>query len=63
MTFTLAARIVAAILFSLPLRSTAEEVQREVQATVKGSLDGYIREAILMGATAAVSQDTDGTHE
>lgn len=61
-TFVLAARIAGTVLSSLPLHSTAEEVQREVQATVKGSLDGYIRDAILMGATPAVSRDTDGTH-
>jgi FlaG/FlaF family flagellin (archaellin) len=60
-TFVLTARIAATVLSSLPLHSTTEEIQREVQATVKGSLDGYVREAILVGATA-VSRDTDGTH-
>ena len=61
-TFMLAARIAATVLSSLPLRSTAETVQREVQATVKESLDGFVREAILAGATATVSRGTDGRH-
>jgi hypothetical protein len=61
-TFVLAARIAATVLSSLPLHSATEAVQREVQATVKGSLDGFIREAILAGANATVSAGTDGRH-
>lgn len=61
-TFVLAARIAATVLSSLPLHSTAEAVQKEVQATVKESLDSFIREATLAGATATVSRGTDGRH-
>lgn len=61
-TFALAARIAATVLSSLPLHSATEAVQREVQATVKGSLDGFVREAILMGANATVSQSTEGRY-
>ncbi len=61
-TFALAARIAAIVLSSLPLHSATEAVQREVQATVKGSLDGFVREAILIGQNAAVSGGTDGRH-
>ena len=61
-TFTLAARIAATVLSSLPLHSATEAVQREVQATVNGSLDGFVREAILMGANATVSQSTEGRY-
>ncbi|KAI9445447.1 Urb2/Npa2 family-domain-containing protein [Lactarius indigo] len=59
-TFALAARIAATVLSSLPLHSATDAVQMEVQATVKGSLDGFVREAILMGANATVSGDTGG---
>ncbi|KAH9075806.1 Urb2/Npa2 family-domain-containing protein [Lactarius deliciosus] len=59
-TFALAARIAATVLSSLPLHSATDAVQMEVQATVKESLDGFLREAILMGANAAVSGDTSG---
>ncbi|KAH9060868.1 Urb2/Npa2 family-domain-containing protein [Lactarius vividus] len=59
-TFAFAARIAATVLSSLPLHSATDAVQMEVQATVEGSLDGFVREAILMGASAAVSGDTSG---
>jgi len=53
--FVLATRIAATVLASLPLHSATEAGQSEVQATVKGSLNGFIREAIRMGANVAVS--------
>ncbi|KAH9005998.1 Urb2/Npa2 family-domain-containing protein [Lactarius hatsudake] len=59
-TFALTARIAATVLSSLPLHSATDAVQMEVQATVKESLDGFLREAILMGANAAISGDTGG---
>jgi hypothetical protein len=61
-TFALTARIAATVLSSLPLHSATEAVQREVQATVKGSLDGFVREAILTGANATISRSTEGGH-
>ena len=61
-TFVLASRIAATVLSSLPLHSATETVQKEVQAALKGSLDGFVREAILAGANATVSGRTDGRH-
>lgn len=59
-TFVFAARIAVTVLSSLPLHSATEAVQREVQAAVKGALDGFVREAILTGANATVSGGTYG---
>ena len=59
-TFVLAARIASTVLSSLPLHSATETVQKEVQAIVEGSLDGFVREAILAGANATVPGGTEG---
>ncbi|KAF8273762.1 Urb2/Npa2 family-domain-containing protein [Lactarius quietus] len=59
-TFALAARIAGIVLSSLPLHSATKAVQREVQATVKRSLDGFVLQAILTGANATISRSTDG---
>lgn len=58
-TFTLAARIAATVLTSLPLHTITEAEQARTKTIVADSLTGFVREAILAGTDVIISGSGD----
>ena len=58
-SFALAARIVGAVLTSLPLHTITEAEQVRIKSMVAESLTGFVREAILAGTDAVTSSRND----